>query len=437
MTLSDVLHFALIAFYLALPALAAGWAAAAARRTRTWKPLRAFALSCVSAGVVATALCLSNAHAVDARAPAGQIAFAAYLLLGVLSLLKGFDQLLKRGADRLLAVRLPDGSRRSDRRQRWLRGGTAGLLRVCVLFGVALPYLMSLCMVYRPKVVPNDDSRALLGAAYEPVAFYATDGSRVAAWWVPARPPPRGRPVPPGWGERTVVVCHGLGANRANHLLLGRDLWANGYNLLAIDFRAHGGSGGQLTSFGDGERHDVLGAVRWAKANRPAAARKVYGLGISMGAAAMLAATGEPTAEGRAIDAVAVLSTYDTFAGLAEHVSATQFPRPLGWAVRHLGVPVASAHVGRDLSAFRPVDAAARLSPRPLFVAHGRGDGLIPQAAGERLFEAGRQPKSARWVGEWDGTAYVLAPGVPVDHNNLADDEATLRAVREFFDAEG
>ncbi|HEX8912315.1 MAG TPA: alpha/beta hydrolase [Humisphaera sp.] len=419
------------------------WAAVAARRRRSWTPLRSIALSCVSAAVVATALCLSNARAVDARAPLGQIALAAYLLLGVLSLLKGLDHLLKRGTARLLAVRLPDGSARPDRRQRWLRGGAAGLLRVGVLFGVALPYVMSLCMVYRPKVVPNDDPRTLLGAAFEPVAFEATDGSRVAAWWLPARPPPRGKPVPPGWGERTVVVCHGLGANKANHLPLGRDLWACGYNLLAIDFRAHGESGGQLTSFGDAERHDVLGAVRWAKANRPAAARKVYGLGISMGAAALLAASGEPTPEGRAIDAVAVLSTYGEFESLADHVAATKFPRPLGWAVRHLGVPVASAHVGRDLTAFRPIDAAAKLAPRPLFVAHGRGDAMIPFASGERLFAAAGEPKTARWVGEWDGSGYVIRTetgtgtptGPPADHDHLVDDDATLVAVRTFFEA--
>ncbi|MDB5298050.1 MAG: peptidase family, catalytic domain protein, partial [Phycisphaerales bacterium] len=324
----------------------------------------------------------------------------------------------------------------------------------------------------------GDDPQTQLGATFEPVRFESTDGIPLAGWWIPAAasPPPRvAAPTPaaedptadgpaadtgpdPEWGRRTVILCHGLGAGKGNQLALARDLVPNGYNVLAFDFRAHGDSGGQLASFGDLERQDVLGAVRWVRANRQGQSRRLFGLGVSMGGAALLAAAGDQSDDGRAIDAVAVFSTYDTFTALADAMLDRHFVPPFGWLAKRVGVPLASAHVGADLRAFNPAAAANRIAPRPLMVVHGRGDALIPFDAAVRLYDGASQPKVRLWVGEKnddtgeyvirENPKYALDPakpgagktfqpprGLPADHNNLLYYDAAVKAVRLFFEA--
>jgi alpha-beta hydrolase superfamily lysophospholipase len=273
---------------------------------------------------------------------------------------------------------------------------------------------MAAAMVYRPKVVTRDDPQAQLGFAFEPVRFTSTDGVALDGWWIPARTPTNSSgPLPAhGPGERTVILCHGLGANKANQLVMAQDLVPGGYNVLAFDFRAHGASGGQLTSFGDLERRDVLGAVRWVRENRPAGAKRIYGVGASMGAAALVAAAADPGAEGQAIDAVAVYGTYDDLGSLMRSVADRHFVPPLGWLAVRLGFPIAGAHVGRALGGFSPLREAQAVWPRPILVIHGKEDQIINFEHGRRLFEGAMQPKYRYWVPSGDHNSVVADPGV-------------------------
>src|ERR1700744_1053859 len=104
----------------------------------------------------------------------------------------------------------------------------------------------------------------------------------VSGWWIPPENS-RGRHVQ---SDKTILICHGITSNKAIQLSLSRGFVPHGYNVLIFDFRAHGESGGQITSFGDVERRDVLGAVRYLQEHRTPSAQHIYGVGESMGAAA-------------------------------------------------------------------------------------------------------------------------------------------------------
>jgi uncharacterized protein len=201
--------------------------------------------------------------------------------------------------------------------------------------------------------------------------------------------------------------------------MLSSPLVPAGYNVLIFDFRAHGSSGGQLASFGDLERHDVLGAVRWVRANRPEQAQEIFGVGASMGAAALLAAAAEPSADGRAIAAVAVYGTYDDLADMAGTV-AQRFPPPVNWLVRHVGMPMASLQTGTNLADFSPARCAQQIWPRPILVIHGVQDEIIDFEHGQRLFNAASPPRSRIWVQQGS-------------HNSIVDDQQTADDVRRFF----
>lgn len=424
----------LAGIYLAAPPTAAAIAAWRARKAPVAKASVGFMVSCAAGSVVGTVIAVVFARAVDGHAPFGQIALTVYVCIGVLCTFKGLAWLLREGAERLFRVRVPVGQRNGW----WVLRATAALTtRVMLLFVIIVPYVMAVAMVYRPKVVVADDPRQQLGYPFQAVRFQATDGTPIDGWWVPAiNTIPAGQPVPPDWGQKTVVVCHGLGANKANQLIVGRDLIPHGYNVLTFDFRAHGSSGGQVSTFGDLERRDVLGAVRWLKQNRPQQAQQVYGVGISMGGAALIAAAADPSDEGRAIEKVAVYDTYDDLSSLADSISDDYLAPPLSWLTRRIALPIASAHAGTDLMHFSPAALVDGLAPRPLLVIHGRGDKVIDFHHGVRLFDRASQPKLRMWVGKTDKLGhYFDRQGHPADHDGVILDDDAAAAVRLFFEA--
>ena len=149
-----------------------------------------------------------------------------------------------------------------------------------------------------------------------------------------------------------MIVCHGLASNKANQLVLVRDLIPAGYNVLAFDFRGHGESGGQQTSFGDLERRDVLGAVRRLREARPRQSQHIYGVGASLGAAALIAAAADKSEDGRAIDAVAVYGTFDDLRQLARDIGRDRFLPPFDRVIPSLALPMAAAQVARTCHRF-------------------------------------------------------------------------------------
>jgi fermentation-respiration switch protein FrsA (DUF1100 family) len=440
-------HPVLIGFYLVLPLAAATTAGLTARRTKSRKPIRDFTATCISALVLSVGFNAVYAYQTRCTVRVGQVLLTAYFGIAVLVVLKAFSRGLKISMSWLFRV---NAKATPEKPHGWnwaVRAASAIMIQVVLLFGLGLPYIMAVGMIYRTKVTGGEDPKEQLHADFQSVQFESTDGIRLSGWWIPAQPEPTTRtsftsstqPTHRDWGRKTVILCHGLGAGKANQLLMVRELFDDGYNVLVFDFRAHGDSGGQLMSFGDRERYDVLGAVRWLRENHPAECKRLYGLGASMGGAALIAAAADDSPEGRAFDAIAVYSTFDRFDTLADDVAKQMFP-PLGWLAEHVGLPLMSLHAGADLHSFAPAILVDRVAPRPLLVVHGRGDMLVPIESAMKLYDHASMPKLRLWIGKWDKNAneengaFLNRSHMPADHEGIMFDDDAAHAVHLLFE---
>jgi alpha-beta hydrolase superfamily lysophospholipase len=412
-----LVHSLLVAVYVAVPVVAVAYALAARRRDDRGAAQRLASLSVtgIAAFAMAVSLCLIYGRALDAHVPLGQVLRATYFAAAMLLILRGFDYALQVGLRRLFRLHRPGQVTFG----RAARVASAVLVRVALLLALGLPYVMAVVMTYRPKVVARDNPYSQLGFHYERVEFTTSDGVRLVGWWIPAEKPPRSDHWE-DWGKQTVILCHGLAASKSNQLVLGRRLVPGGFNVLAFDFRAHGESGGQLTSYGAAEKRDVLAAIKWLRQNRPEQAQRICGVGASMGAAALISAAADPSPEGHAISAVAAYAAYDDLPAMVRAVAADYFQPPLGWLLEHVGLPIASAHVGADLSRYAPARDVRAVWPRPVLFIHGFKDQVIPFERGRALYEAADQPKYHVWFEE--GT-----------HNDIVTNEAAAAIVLEFF----
>jgi len=272
------------------------------------------------------------------------------------------------------------------------RQAAAQALRVALLFLVGLPFMIVAIATYRPKTMQRMDSPLTdLGAT--PVWFQSTDGLDIAGFWIPAALADKNIPNP-NWGRQTLLICPGSRAGSGSYLLLAKNFLDEGYNVLIFDFRAHGQSAGQIISFGDHERRDVLGAVRWLRTSQPQSCRRIVGVGIDTGAAALLAAAADPSPEGRAFTSLAVFGCYDRFDNLADSAAQIDRQPSIQRVVVRIGLALACVQTGADLFDFSPADAAAQIAPRPILFIEGRRDPVIDYERAQSLFESAHAPKS-------------------------------------------
>jgi alpha-beta hydrolase superfamily lysophospholipase len=408
------LHRILVVLYAALPAVAWLWALRQSSTRRHLEPLVSFLITCFSGIILGTAIVILFSVWFHGRVRVLDVIQTWYFLIALLLILRIFRWSARQATWRLLRVRRNDRGR--PLRPAGLRASVAFLIQSVLAVSLGLPFIVGTLLVHRVKVHTTINPSTAANCDFEDVRFTATDGVKLAGWWIPMDPVTDLHHS----DQRTVLLCFDAGDDLARQAGLLNVLVTQGYNVLAFDLRGHGNSDGQWTGFGDAERHDVLGAIRWLKQYHPAESEKIFGVAGGIGGAALIAAATDPGTDGQSLQALAVFDTYADLSPLSRSLIDDNVARPFRHWVFDTVIPVASAYSGTDLSHFSPAKLVADLWPRPILIIHGRSDAVVPFQQGQDLFDAATFPKQSLWL--------------PGDHNSVYRSRRGVSAILQFFE---
>jgi pimeloyl-ACP methyl ester carboxylesterase len=270
------------------------------------------------------------------------------------------------------------------------------------------------------RLTPRD-----LNLGYEELSFNVRDEAlggretlKIEAWWIAARD----RAC-----DRSVMIIHGYADSKIGGIAWAPTFHDMGWNVLAIDLRAHGESGGRHTTAGYFERHDLSQVIDQIRAMRPGQTRRLVLFGVSLGAAVAggaleLRQTGAGGASD--VDAVIMDCPYRDYVSAA-HTHARVMDMPGPWFQRS-AVAIAKWLSGADFYACSPVAVIPRLRC-PLMVIHGADDLFVDSADMDAVEAATRsRPPEFGPTVYWrvERTHHVLA---------LASDPGVFRRRLEDF----
>jgi len=253
------------------------------------------------------------------------------------------------------------------------------LIAVYVLI-CAAAFLGNRMFMYFPDPARVPPAAAGLGSVQE-VDFTAGDGTKLIAWYAPAKE-----------GKPTILYFHGNAANAANRAPKIEPMLEDGFGVFYLNNRGYGGSGGSPT-----EANNVTDAV--------AAYDHVAGLGVP---ADRIVAYGESLGSGQA----ARLAAQRAVAGVVLEAPLTS-----------------TVDVGRSTYFWLPlrllitdqynVERHISQVTAPLLILHGEQDEVIPVEMGRRIHAGANDPKRIE----------VLPNG----HHNDLFDHGAWEKMRDFL----
>ena len=216
----------------------------------------------------------------------------------------------------------------------------------------------------------------------EEVVFKAADGTKLIAWYLPAR-----------GAKPTLLYFTGNGGNVANRAGKIRTIAADGYGVFMLNYRRYGGSGGRPTE--SRIAADAVSAYDYLR-GLGVTPHDIVAYGESLGTAVAVRLALQRHVEGLVLE--------------APFTSIVDVGRLL-WPLFPLSLIMADQ--------YRTIDRIGEVEA-PLFIIHGGRDAIIPLDQARHIFHAANEPKRM---------AVVPQAG----HNDLYERGAWER-VRGFLD---
>ena len=185
--------------------------------------------------------------------------------------------------------------------------------------------------------------------------------------------------------KASVLLLHGIRANRIAMLGRARLLARHGYSVLLIDLQAHGESPGEAITLGLRESAGVQVAREWIRRKRPG--KPIGAIGVSLGGASILLG---PSPSG--FDAVVLEAVYPDARQALRNRMTMRFGTVAAPVLGKLLEVQVKPRLGISLERLRPIDHIAGVGAPVLVIAGGRDRHTTP-AESAALFSRARMPR--------------------------------------------
>ncbi|MDD5945739.1 MAG: alpha/beta hydrolase [Clostridia bacterium] len=218
---------------------------------------------------------------------------------------------------------------------------------------------------------------------------------------------------------KTAILVHGYKSlPELDFSIGGRAFYELGYDLLLLDQRAHGASGGEYITFGSKERYDVLDWCRWLT-DRFGKDHKFILCGISMGCTSAILASCLPDMPD-GLECVLADCGYNSIIGEFKHVFG-KLPIP-----KFLLVPIANgmckSKAGFSLKEFDTTLELQKAKVPYLFV-HGENDAFVPCECSIRNYDACPTEKEI-----------ITVPGAEHGKSFIMDEDRCMEGLKSFLE---
>lgn len=242
---------------------------------------------------------------------------------------------------------------------------------VLLICGLLLNGCSSL-LFYPERELPITPAAAEL--AYRDIYLTTADGVRLHAWWLPAKPDVA--------VKGTVLHLHGNGGNMASHLGGGYWLPEQGYQVLMLDYRGYGLSGGAPSL--PAVYADIDAAFAWLEQAPEVQDKPVVVLGQSLGGALAVHYLAEHDARRARLHALVLDGVPASYRDVARHALSNS------WLTSWLRVPLSWLVPDGDSA----IHSMAQLLGLPMLIYHSIDDQQVPLANGVSLYQAAPPPRA-------------------------------------------
>jgi fermentation-respiration switch protein FrsA (DUF1100 family) len=241
--------------------------------------------------------------------------------------------------------------------KRWMRIPLFGVVGYVGLLAMLLA--VENWLVFQRTPAERDWVAKPKDSAIEDVTITSADGTRIHAWWHPA----------PN-SDKALLYCHGNAGNLSHRggsiIKLSKLL---DVSVLIIDYPGYGKSDGSPTERGCYAAADA--GYQWLADEKKIAPRRILLYGVSLGGGVIT-----DLASRKDHRALILVKTFTSLPDLASDIY-WWLPAPKRFLMRNQ---------------FDSVEKI-RACQRPVFIAHGTTDEVIPYHHGEKLAQAANEPK--------------------------------------------
>lgn len=277
---------------------------------------------------------------------------------------------------------------------KWFKIVASGLVLLAMLGYVALHMVAPLAITQPPRV-RSSLTPTKLGLKSDSLKIVATDSIALDAYWISTEHET---------SKGVIILVHGIGGCKEQHLYLARELAEQGVESLLIDGRAHGRSEGVHCTYGYKEKYDIATAIDTIVMRRPGTRLGVWGHSLG-GAIAIQALAMDDRLDFGIVES--------TFTELDEIVYDYKRRLTRGLGVRFIADYVLG-RAGRmgdfDPDQVKPIESV-KLIDVPMFIGHGDADEHISVQYGIGLYDSLTTTDKELYIVEGGGHINLLHTG--------------------------